>query len=258
MKLISQSPMNSAVELFSPDEVTMLWFDLDDTLWDMAGNSVLCLRELYDTRGLSRYFDSPEHWDEVYHRINGGLWEQYSRSEITRDYLRSERFARPLRLAGVGAGEAAEMAAEFDVYYLQLLGAKTRLMPGAAEILTWLRERGYRMGIVSNGFREVQYNKLRSGGIDSFFDIVVLSDDAGYNKPDRRFFTYAEEQAGSADGLNVIIGDNPVTDIKGALEAGWRAVWYDPGRKDDGAAFDGGGQKPVARIEHLGQLRDLF
>lgn len=243
---------------FSVEEVAVVWFDLDDTLWDMSGNSAECLREVYDSRGLSRYFDSPKQWDEVYHRINAGLWEQYSRAEITRDYLRSERFARPLRLAGAGDGEAAALAAELDGYYLRLLGAKKRLMPGADEILKLLQSRGYRMGIVSNGFREVQYNKLRSGGIDGYFDIVVLSDDAGHNKPDPRFFAYAEAQAGSERGLNVIIGDNAVTDIKGGLEAGWSAVWYAPGHNDGEAGSDGDGLKPAARIDHLGQLADLF
>ena len=243
---------------FSPGEVAMLWFDLDDTLWDMAGNSVICLREVYDTRGLSRYFDSPARWDDVYHRINSGLWEQYGRAEISRDFLRSERFARPLRLAGVPDEEAAAMAAELDGYYLSLLGAKTRLVPGASDALARLRGLGYRMGIVSNGFREVQYNKLRSGGIDSYFDTVVLSDDAGYNKPDPRFFAYAEAQAGSEGRLNVIVGDNPVADVRGALDAGWSAVWYDPGHHDPADCFGEEGPQPAAQIDSLDRLADLF
>lgn len=204
---------------------TMLWFDLDDTLWDMSGNSVICLRELYDSQNLGRWFSSPAEWDDVYHTINRELWEQYSTGEISRDFLRSERFARPLRMAGVVQEEALKMSELFDKLYLDSLGQKTALLPGARPTLDSLVRRDYRLGIVSNGFREVQYNKLRSSEIYGYFDPVVLSDDAGINKPDRRFFKYAEERAGSANLHNIIIGDNFTTDIAGALSAGWSAVW---------------------------------
>lgn len=230
---------------------TLLWFDLDDTLWDMSGNSVICLRELYDSRGLDRLFSSPEEWDRVYHEINLTLWEQYGRAEITRDYLRAERFARPLRLAGVADDEAAEMSAEFDRLYLESLGSKTAMIDGARETLDYLASRGYRMGIVSNGFREVQYNKLKSSGIDGYFDIVVLSDDAGYNKPDRRFFDYALDRAGSRANKNIVIGDNLTADIKGAVDAGLDAVWY---RRRHDAATD----LDVTVVDRLTDLKMLF
>ena len=204
----------------------MLWFDLDDTLWDMSGNSVLCLRELYESQGLGRWFESHEQWDEIYHEINRELWEQYGRGDITRDYLRSERFARPLRIGGTPAAEAKVMAVTFDKLYLDSLGHKTALIDGARELLDYLSARGYKMGIVSNGFREVQYNKLRSSDIDRYFDLVVLSDDAGINKPNRRFFEYAMDQAVSREMHNIIIGDNLTADIMGALEAGWEAIWF--------------------------------
>lgn len=204
----------------------MLWFDLDDTLWDMSGNSVLCLRELYESQRLDRWFESHEQWDDVYHKINRELWEQYGRGDITREYLRSERFARPLRIGGVPAADAELMATTFDKLYLESLGKKTALIDGARELLDYLSAGGYRLGIVSNGFREVQYNKLRSSDIDRYFDLVVLSDDAGINKPDRRFFEYAMDRANSRDLHNIIIGDNLTADIQGAIAAGWDAIWF--------------------------------
>lgn len=232
----------------------MLWFDLDDTLWAMTDNSVICLRELYDRHDLGRYFRGPAEWDEIYHRINRSLWERYAAGNITRAFLRSERFAAPLREVGVDSGLAARMSAGFDTEYLALLGTKTGLIPGAVDILRLLRDRGYRMGIVSNGFREVQYNKMRSSSIDSFFNDVVLSDDAGVNKPDPRFFRYAETVASTEGQLNVIIGDNPVTDILGALDAGWQAVWFNPGGEPAADAR----LSQVPQISSLKALADLF
>ncbi|MDE7458490.1 MAG: YjjG family noncanonical pyrimidine nucleotidase [Muribaculaceae bacterium] len=227
----------------------MLWFDLDDTIWDMSGNSVICLRELYESQGLDRWFDSHVEWDEVYHRVNRELWAQYGRGDITREFLRSERFARPLRIGGVSEGDAEKMAADFDSLYLDSLGRKTALIDGARETLDYLQSRGYRMGIVSNGFREVQYNKLRSSTIDGYFDPVVLSDDAGVNKPHRRFFDYAVERAGSQAMRNIIIGDNLSADIAGAVDAGWGAIWFNPGRDVPGDGLTG--------YECVADLREL-
>lgn len=209
----------------------MLWFDLDDTLWAMTANSVICLRELYDTQRLDRWFATPEEWDEVYHRINHELWSQYSHAEISRDFLRTERFARPLRIGGAAPEEALEMSKALDKLYLDLLGSKTALIDGARELLDALAARGYRMGIVTNGFREVQYNKMRSSDIEKYFDTVVLSDEIGINKPDRRFFDYAVGKASSQHLNNIMIGDNYATDILGALGAGWKAVWFTGGKE---------------------------
>ena len=216
---------------FADSSQTMLWFDLDDTLWDMSGNSVICLRELYDTQGLDRWFPTSQEWDSIYHRINHELWDQYSRAEISREFLKTERFARPLRLGGADEEVALEMSKRFDKLYLDSLGSKTAMIDGARELLDSLSARGYRMGIVSNGFREVQYNKLKSSAIDRYFDIVVLSDEIGINKPDRRFFDYAVSKASSQLLNNIVIGDNYQTDILGALNAGWKAIWFNPERK---------------------------
>lgn len=238
---------------FADPKQSMLWFDLDDTLWAMTANSVICLRELYDTQRLDRWFATPEEWDEVYHRINHELWSQYSRAEISRDFLRTERFARPLRIGGASPEEALEMSKVLDKLYLDLLGSKTALIDGARELLDALSARGYRMGIVTNGFREVQYNKMRSSDIEKYFDTVVLSDEIGINKPDLRFFDYAVSKASSQHLNNIMIGDNYTTDILGALGAGWKAVWFtggaDPSNDTD---------RKVTVAETLGEIAKLF
>lgn len=235
---------------YDPDDISMLWFDLDDTLWDMSGNSVICLRRMYDSENLGQYFESPEQWDEIYHEINFSLWEQYGRGAISREYLRDERFARPLRQVGVDPQTALRLAKRFDPLYLDLLGRQAGLVDGCIDLLDYLSDRGYRMGICSNGFREVQYNKLRSSGIYSYFDKIILSDDAGVNKPACGFFDYAADEAGTTGASNLLVGDNLTTDIMGALAAGWMAIWYAPGQHQ---TADG-----ITTVVSLRQLRDIL
>lgn len=218
-----------------------LWFDIDDTLWDMSGNSTAVLSELfYSDPAVHGFFRERglQEWLDCYHSVNVDLWDSYNRGAIGRDYLRSERFARPLRMCGCGEEEAAAASARLDADYLDRLGRCTGLVAGADELLSALSGLGYRMGLLSNGFKEVQHRKLCSGGIASYFDTLVLSDDIGINKPDPRIFGYALECAGVSAAESVLIGDNPLTDVAGALGAGWSAVWFNPsGESASGVDF---------------------
>lgn len=213
------------------DTKPFLWFDLDDTLWDMTGNSDIVLEDLFnEDPDVRRHFldKGPEVWNEIYHRENKKLWEEYSAGRISRDFLRIERFARPFRIAGADNEDALKIAQRLDTDYLKRLGACTGIIPGAMQLLDRLSAEGYPMGLISNGFCDVQFNKLDSAGMRHYFPTVVLSDDIGVNKPDRRIFDHALRCAGLNAADSILIGDNPITDILGALRAGWVAVWYNP------------------------------
>lgn len=220
------------------NNIKVIWFDLDDTLIDFHANSRTALAMTYDRFGLAEAFATPQEWIEVYERHNRDLWDLYSRGEVTKPYLRRQRFIRPLTIEGRMAPARVEgMVAQLDTYYLDSMAAQDKTVDGAREVLEQLRGHGYTIGILSNGFKQVQYRKLASARLDRLIDIVVLSDDIDVNKPDRRIFEYAMERAGSADApsANLMVGDNPATDIAGALGAGWRAVLFDPDAAKRGA-----------------------
>ncbi|MDE6278262.1 MAG: YjjG family noncanonical pyrimidine nucleotidase [Muribaculaceae bacterium] len=239
----------------------MLWFDLDDTLWDMTGNSTEVLRRLHaEVATIARaYPEGPESWLDTYHRMNAELWRDYALGKISRAYLRRERFAGPLRAGGIGEVEAVATADYLDTYYLKLLGRCTRMLPGARELLESIeRAKLPKPGIISNGFVDVQHNKLRSSGIADCFSSIILSDDIGVNKPDRRLFDYALEQSGTSAEESTIVGDNPMTDILGALRAGWaRAIWYNPKGlpvPPELEPYLAGGLKVASTLEEVGAM----
>ncbi len=208
--------------------ISTVWLDLDDTLIDFRTNSHVALVKLWqDEMPLQRYFADADVWVKNYETHNLALWAQYSAGDITREFLRMQRFILPFTDAGMPHDEAEHLARRYDTLYLDYLAREKALIPGAMELLEFLRRKGVQIGCLSNGFKEVQFRKIRNAGLESWIDLVVLSDDININKPDIRLFQYAMNRAGDdSPKHHLMIGDNPQTDISGAIGAGWSAVWY--------------------------------
>lgn len=201
-----------------------VFIDFDDTIYDTHGNAEIALKELYEHFGWSENFDDLQSFTTPYWKANIELWTQYSRGEIDRDYLMVERFRRPL-LCGRGLNPTREYCMEVSDVFLDLCSCKPGLVPGARQLLEYLKPR-YRLHLCSNGFHEVQYKKLEASDTYKYFDTVILSEDAGVNKPHLAFFDYALKTAKAERETTVMIGDNYNTDIIGAFFAGIDQIYF--------------------------------
>lgn len=205
--------------------ISDLFLDFDDTLYDTHGNAVIALHELFDLLRLERYFPDPQVFYDEYWKANIDLWTRYSKGEITRDYLIVERFRRPFSF-GEGLNTDEAYCLEASDRFLDFCSCKPGLVEGAKELMDYLRDKGYHMHMCSNGFHEVQYKKLRACGLYDYFDTIILSEDAGYNKPAPEYFDYAFKKTGAKKESTLMIGDNFQTDILGAKRAGLRVAYF--------------------------------
>ena len=201
-------------------------FDLDHTLWDFDKNSTETLHELYDKYEFKNYEKfTHDMFVDKFMEVNTYLWHLYDSNKIDRIYLRKERFKLVLTALGV---EEQHVPPEIGEVYLSICPTKPHVVTYAYEILEYLKDKGYGMHVVTNGFQDVQDIKLISSNLKDYFDHIITSETAGHKKPNPDFFEYTLNLIGSPREECIMVGDNPDTDIKGALNFDLDVIFFNP------------------------------
>jgi FMN phosphatase YigB (HAD superfamily) len=142
-----------------------------------------------------------------------------------------------------------ELAARFRQICYDLVPQLVKPIDGAAECIGHIVALGIPVGILTNGWSELQERKI-AYALGDFPGPVLVSDAIGAYKPSAQAFSALEKALGIApDGL-WYVGDNPVADIAGARAYGLRAVWLNR----EGNEYPAGLAEPTAVIERLAQL----
>ncbi len=194
--------------------VQVLSFDLDDTLWPVEPVIVAAERELYAWLQTSYPVVAQGHTVETMRSICFRVAAQYPHRAHDTTFLRREALAQQFAAAGHGEAPVDEA---MHVY----MRARNRVdcYPDVRPALERLRKR-YRLFAISNGNAD-----LGRCGLGGFFDGHITAIAAGVAKPDPRIFLHMLVSAGvdACDALHV--GDDPRTDVVGAVQAGMNAAW---------------------------------
>jgi putative hydrolase of the HAD superfamily len=82
------------------------------------------------------------------------------------------------------------------------------------------------LNIISNGWYDIQMKKMKSSGIDHFFEHIVTHEKANARKPDKEIFEYAIHLSKGLAENSIMIGDSVITDIQGALSSNIDTIFY--------------------------------
>jgi putative hydrolase of the HAD superfamily len=228
---------------------THLFFDLDHTLWDFETNAREVLHELHELNNLAdQGITDRALFYERYSFHNARLWDRYSKGMIRQEELRWKRMWLALLDFKIGSEALARTMA---VQFLDRLPFKQHLFPYAAEILEYLKQKGYTLHLITNGFEMVQHHKLKSSGIHTYFGHVITSEGSNSLKPQKAIFEYALRLSGADRQKSIMLGDNLEADIRGALNAGLDAVFVNHLNVAHTAA-------PTFEVRHLKELEQLF
>lgn len=205
-----------------------IFFDLDHTLWDFETNIDITLREMYIRYGLEKHITSPEVFIAEYHKQNQRYWELYIDGKIKKAHLRTVRYQKTLEAFGI---KNKRMAIQMGEDYIRLSPLQKALFPHTIEVLEYLQSK-YTLHIITNGFEEIQTVKIRSSAIDHFFANLITSEKAGALKPHRKIFDYSIKLVNAKPDECLMVGDEPEKDVKGAINAGMHAVYFNPKGKE--------------------------
>jgi HAD superfamily hydrolase (TIGR01509 family) len=198
-------------------------FDLWDTLarWDVDG------------------------WEALYVRMAGHVGMEPESFRERWDAFRPNRDRGPIRDAFVAAGFEAHadelMRMRRDVVARELVP-----IDGALDTLRELRERGFRVGLISACAQEVPDLWAQT----AFAELVeepVFSCSVGVNKPDARIYHLACERLGVEPGEAIFVGDGANDELAGAERAGLRAVCFVPPHRDKPFWREARGWEPTIR-----------
>lgn len=127
------------------------------------------------------------------------------------------------------AGTVEQLAAEMAV---EISRRSPALSPEVVDLLAGFRDRGWRIGVVTNGLADIQLATLTHVGLDRLVHGWAISGAEGVRKPDRALFDIAATRAGSSvdSAVGWMVGDNAHHDIGGGSAIGLRTVWLHRGR----------------------------
>lgn len=118
----------------------------------------------------------------------------------------------------------APSAEELALHYDTTFGDHNVIFPDSSRLLGELKDRGYIVGIITNGPSYLQHHKLDTSGLREFCDIIVVSGDIDIHKPDPEIFRYTADKLGLETKECVYVGDHPINDIQGAVDSGMHAI----------------------------------
>lgn len=221
------------------EKIKAVLFDFDDTLSDREAQY-----RLYSLDFLARRF--PETSSEEREKLADDM-----ESLVEGGYLAREIYFPRLieHWQWKNHPSIEELTADFNEGF----GKFKALMPDCERVLEELKERGYRLGVISNGISKLQNTKLDTAGIRSFFEFILVSGDCEYAKPDPRIFLIASDSMNLKPEECVFVGDHPINDIKGAADAGMKTI-----RMNFGTFLNQGLSDDVPTITSLKEILEIL
>ncbi|KAB2329041.1 noncanonical pyrimidine nucleotidase, YjjG family [Cytobacillus depressus] len=221
----------------------IILFDVDDTLLDFTMSEKQALHNVFAMFGLPT---GSVDYRVSYEEINRVLWRELEQGLITISELGVERFRRLFLAHNLEINEKI-----FSDIYLGYLGKEIHLVRGAVDICENLS--GCRLAIITNGFKEVQTSRIEGSPLCNTFEQIIISEEAGFQKPEKGIFDYAFSKLQIADKSKVlIVGDSLTSDIQGGINYGIDTCWFNPHLKENNL-----GIKPTYEIRELTDLLKL-
>ncbi|CAM4182649.1 MULTISPECIES: YjjG family noncanonical pyrimidine nucleotidase [Gillisia] len=223
------------------NNIKHVYFDLDHTLWDFDKNSALTFDVIFKEENIGLEIQD---FLDTYIPINIDYWARYRNNLVSKEVLRVGRLHDSFKAMKIQVSD--EVIDNLSNRYISVLPGFNHLLQDTIEILDYLKPQ-YKLHIITNGFEEIQHNKMQNSKIADFFETITTSEEAGVKKPHFQIFNIALQKANATPENSIMIGDSYEADIEGAKNAGLQAVFFDYYGKNE--------SRQVPQIQKLNELR---
>lgn len=192
-------------------------FDLDNTILDFSEVSKTAFRFLVSDFELESFKSTYA----VYSKINKGYWQRYENGSITAEQLKRGRFEDFIKILNLNTDPEY-----LSKKYFKLILEHSKEVAGAQKALQHFKNKG-KLALITNGLSDVQHHRLSKHNLDTHFEHLFISDEMQVSKPSPLFFDKVHQQIGAPKKQNVLVlGDNPISDIKGGKDFGFDTFFY--------------------------------
>ncbi|MDD3745123.1 MAG: HAD family hydrolase [Anaerostipes sp.] len=225
-----------------------LIFDVDDTLYDLMQP----FERVFTECGYHQKADCMDVF-LASRRIGDEMYDEMEQGRMDSDRYFILRTQKALETAGIHISddEAMDFKKKYRDYQKEISMTDTM-----KEILDISKEKGWKLGIISNGMTIGQWEKIKTIGVLRWIskDMVIVSGDIKIAKPDIRIYEKAQEKFHISPEDTVYVGDTYKNDIVGAGEAGWKTIWMNKRNYK----IPEGGRKPDYEVTTEQELKDLI
>lgn len=203
----------------------LLLFDADETLFNFEESEKFAFSKTFLEFNLE--YNENKHL-KLYKKINGELWLKLEKEEIELEELKKSRFKFFFEELGIKIDYE-----KFNNSYMENLGNSSILLDDTLSLLGEI-DKKYKMAIITNGFTNIQSNRIKKSEIAYFFDDIFISEEIGFSKPEPEIFEYSVKKLGDFEKNEILmIGDNLVADIMGGINFGVDTCWVNLKNKEN-------------------------
>ncbi|MFD1737154.1 HAD family hydrolase [Bacillus salitolerans] len=185
-------------------------FDLDGTLHNRKQSLYLFLTSQYRTLLESHVNFSFDQFRSEFTKLdkNGHVWKD----------IVYEQLINSLGVNHIGADELLQN-------YINDFPTFSVLFDDTLNMLSWLKQEGYKLGMITNGKKVFQRNTILSLQLEEYFDHIIISEEVGLRKPDERIFDLSLTSLGVQACDSIFVGDHPIDDVEAAKKVGLMTIW---------------------------------
>ena len=199
-------------------EYTTLFLDLDNTLLDFSKSEEWAITQTLEEFGLP----SDSETARLYSEINNSYWKRFEKGEIPKNAIFEGRFKTLLSVL-----KREGNTKSISEFYCKCLSNTYFKVEGADEVLTYLKNKGYKLYATTNGFAFTQKNRIKNSGLSKYFDAVFISEDLNAQKPEKEYFEACIRGIPEKNKSKIlIVGDSQSSDILGGINVSIDTCWF--------------------------------